>query len=188
MTGSATPISPATEPSITKNITVCPSFLSSSERAANSPAAMPNSSNNRRLPSATCLPSTAPTTPFPVIERKSRASVSFSPLFSAPLTIAAASGCSLPRSRLAARRRISLSFCPVAGTNPARCGLPSVSVPVLSTTRVSTFSNTSSASAFLINTPAIAPRPVPTIIDIGVAKPRAQGQAMINTATALSSP
>ena len=69
--------------------------------------ATPNSSSNWRLPSATCLPSTVPTTPFPVIERKSRASVSFSPLFSAPPTIAAASGCSLPRSRLAARRRIS---------------------------------------------------------------------------------
>jgi hypothetical protein len=64
--------------------------------------------------------------------------------------------------------------------------LPSVKVPVLSTTNVSIFSRTSNASAFLISTPAIAPRPVPTMIDIGVAKPSAQGQAMINTATALT--
>ena len=45
----------------------------------------------------------------------------------------------------------------------------------------------SKASAFLINTPAIAPRPVPTMIDIGVANPNAQGQAIIKTATALTS-
>ncbi len=32
-----------------------------------------------------------------------------------------------------------------------------------------------------------APRPVPTMIDIGVARPSAQGQAMISTATALTS-
>ena len=50
-------------------------------------------------------------------------------------------------------------------------GLPSVSVPVLSTTSVSTFSRRSSASAFLISTPACAPRPTPTMIDIGVARP-----------------
>jgi hypothetical protein len=36
----------------------------------------------------------------------------------------------------------------------------------------------------LINTPARAPRPTPTWIDIGVAKPSAQGHAMISTDTA----
>jgi hypothetical protein len=49
---------------------------------------------------------------------------------------------------------------------------------------VSMRSMASSASAFLISTPARAPRPVPTITAIGVASPRAQGQAMISTATA----
>ena len=67
-------------------------------------------------------------------------------------------------------------------------GLPSVSVPVLSTTSVSTFSMRSSASAFLISTPACAPRPTPTMIDIGVARPSAQGQAMISTLTAATRP
>ncbi len=38
-----------------------------------------------------------------------------------------------------------------------------------------------------ISTPASAPRPVPTMIDIGVARPSAHGQAMISTATALTS-
>ena len=36
--------------------------------------------------------------------------------------------------------------------------------------------------------PRVAARPVATMIDIGVASPSAQGQAMISTATALMSP
>ena len=88
----------------------------------------------------------------------------------------APSGCSLARSTLAASRRTSLSVKPGAGTTAVTAGLPSVSVPVLSTTSVSTFSMRSSASAFLISTPAWAPRPTPTMIDIGVARPSAQGR------------
>ena len=76
----------------------------------------------------------------------------------------------------------------VAGTMATTFGLPSVSVPVLSTTSVSTFSMRSSASAFLISTPACAPRPTPTMIDIGVARPSAQGQAMMSTLTAATRP
>src|SRR4030095_4382974 len=74
------------------------------------------------------------------------------------------------------------------GCSATTLGFPSVSVPVLSTTSVSTFSMRSSASAFLINTPLCAPRPTPTMIDIGVASPSAHGTAMINTATAAISP
>ena len=37
------------------------------------------------------------------------------------------------------------------------------------------------------STPIVAPLPVPTMIDIGVASPSAHGQAMISTATALTS-
>src|SRR5262249_10231774 len=85
-------------------------------------------------------------------------------------------------------RSASLSSNPSAATTATTFGLPSVSVPVLSTTRVSIFSIRSSASAFLISTPTWAPRPTPTMIDIGVAKPSAQGQAMINTVTAATSP
>ena len=103
-------------------------------------------------------------------------------------TIASASGCSLARSTLAASRRISVSSKPSAGTIATTFGLPSVSVPVLSTTSVSTFSMRSSASAFLISTPACAPRPTPTMIDIGVARPSAQGQAMMSTLTAATRP
>ena len=70
----------------------------------------------------------------------------------------------------------------------ANAGLPSVSVPVLSTTSVSTFSRISSASAFRTSTPDVAPRPMPTMMDIGVARPSAQGHAIIKTATAFRRP
>ena len=67
-------------------------------------------------------------------------------------------------------------------------GLPSVSVPVLSTTSVSTCAQRLQRLGVLGSArPAVAPRPVPTMIDIGVARPSAHGQAMISTATALTS-
>ena len=56
----------------------------------------------------------------------------------------------------------------------------------MSTTSVVTFSNRSSASAFFTSTPSCAPRPTPTMMDMGVARPRAHGQAMMRTATALT--
>ena len=48
-----------------------------------------------RLPSATSAPSTLPTTPLPVTERKSPVVPSAIPRSSAAATMAAASGCSL---------------------------------------------------------------------------------------------
>ena len=63
-------------------------------------------------------------------------------------------GARSPGSTAAARRRISVSGNPSAGRMAVTAGLPSVSVPVLSTTSVSTFSMVSRASAFLISTPA----------------------------------
>ena len=63
-------------------------------------------------------------------------------------------------------------------------GLPAVMVPVLSSTTVSSLCAVSSASAERIRMPARAPLPVPTMIESGVARPSAQGQAMISTATA----
>ena len=39
-----------------------------------------------------------------------------------------------------------------------------------------------------MSTPDCAPRPTPTMIDIGVARPRAHGQAMMSTDTAAISP
>ena len=40
-------------------------------------------------------------------------------------------------------------------------------------------------SALLMRTPCSAPKPEPTIIDVGVARPSAQGQAITSTAVAL---
>ena len=139
------------------------------------------------FPSATARPSMRPVTPWPVTDLKSSAVARVSSRSSAPATIAAASGCSLPRSRLAASRKTSASVKPSSAITETSRGFPSVRVPVLSTTSVFTFSRISSASAFLISTPAVAPRPVPTMIDIGVARPSAQGHAMIRTATAFTS-
>ena len=51
---------------------------------------------------------------------------------------------------------------------------------------VSTLRSTSIASAFLKSTPTVAPLPVATMIEIGVASPSAHGQAIMRTATAFT--
>ena len=102
----------------------------------------------------------------------------------AALTMAWASGCSEARSTPAASRSSSSASKPVTGPMWVTEGRPSVRVPVLSTTRVLTFSIRSSASAFLMRTPICAPRPTPTMMETGVASPSAHGQAMMRTATA----
>ena len=108
-------------------------------------------------------------------------------LAAAPAT-AAARGCSLDLLEPGGQaEQLRLRPGRATATIETTRGFPSVSVPVLSKTRVSTRSRTSSASAFFTSTPAAAPRPVPTMIDIGVASPSAHGQAMIRTATALTS-
>ena len=61
---------------------------------------------------------------------------------------------------------------------------PVVTVPVLSSTIVSTWRVDSRISGPLMRMPSWAPRPVPTMRAVGVASPRAHGQAMISTATA----
>ena len=101
--------------------------------------------------------------------------------------MAAASGCSLPWSRLAASRSTSASVWPATPLARSNVGRPSVRVPVLSTIRVSTLRRFSMAAASRNSTPWPAPRPVATMIDMGVARPSAQGQAMMSTATALIS-
>ena len=61
---------------------------------------------------------------------------------------------------------------------------PVVTVPVLSSTTVSIWRVDSRTCGPLMRMPSWAPRPVPTSSAVGVARPRAQGQAMISTATA----
>ena len=170
------------------SMTPAPSCRSRSASAESGSGSTPTSANSAAFPTATRRPSTVPVTPFPRTASKSLASARAMPRAAAASTSAAASGCSLARSRLPASRSNSFSAISPRAVTCVSFGLPSVRVPVLSTTRVSSFSISSSASALRTSTPAWAPRPVPTMIDIGVASPNAQGQAMISTATALTSP
>ena len=107
----------------------------------------------------------------------------------AAVTTAFASGCSLPTCKLAASSNTA-SASTLASVDTARhnsnCGWPEVRVPVLSKATVLTACARSSASASLIRMPCCAATPVPTIIAVGVARPSAHGQAITNTATALS--
>src|SRR5437868_1150397 len=96
-------------------------------------------------------------------------------------------GCSLARSSPAARKSTSCSLQGAMTKTLSSAGWPRVSVPVLSSTRVSISRSASTALASRKSTPSCAPRPLETMIEIGVASPKAQGHAMINTATALTS-
>ncbi len=100
----------------------------------------------------------------------------------------AASGCSLARSRLAASRSSSASLSsPVAHhRDQARLALGE-RAGLVDHQRVDLLQQLRAPRRSSISTPACAPRPMPTMIDIGVARPSAQGQAMISTATALTS-
>ena len=183
---------PASWPSTATTTTVCPSRRRASARAANGVGSMPRSrmkfGGAERRPAA--LPP-RPLTPCPVVDRNADAG-------GTPI-----GGVTASRPRRDDRRgermlaaaldrggepeHVVLGPRSGDGSIAVTRGRPSVSVPVLSTTSVSTRASSSSASAFLISTPALAPRPVPTMIAIGVARPSAHGQAMISTATALTS-
>ena len=102
--------------------------------------------------------------------------------------MARASGCSLALSAAAASASSSSAVVAgVAASIATTRGRPSVRVPVLSTSRVVAWASRSSASASFTSTPAWAPRPMPVTSETGVARPSAQGQAMMSTATALTS-
>ena len=62
-----------------------------------------------------------------------------------------------------------------------------VSVPVLSNTTVSTSASRSSAVPYLIRSPLRNSRPEAAVVTAGTARPSAQGQVMISTATAMFS-
>ena len=86
-------------------------------------------------------------------------------------------------STAAAVRSTSSASSPGAATTSTSAIRPSVTVPVLSSTTVSTRRALSSTCGPRIRTPSCAPRPVPTSSAVGVASPSAHGQAMISTAT-----
>ena len=87
-----------------------------------------------------------------------------------------------PSRALPQRRGRHATDQPDAGTTASTTGRPSVSVPVLSRTTAVTRCAVSSASPPRMRMPASAPRPVPTMIAVGVARPIAHGQAMTSDA------
>ena len=151
--GSATPMRPAGFPSTATNMTVWPCDRPSCALAIRSALLAPSLSIIFSLPMATRRFSAVASTPSPVTEPKSVAASKTSFRSLAPATIAAASGCSLAISIAATNESILSASKPASGSTDTSFGLPSVRVPVLSTTMVSIFSNVSSASAFLIKIP-----------------------------------
>ncbi len=178
---SAMPMTPASVPPTATRTTVFPSsWRAAILSAASGGRVTPCSVRNGGFPISTSAPSTRALTPRPpnVVNRseggRSR------PALSARRTIAAASGCCEFDSTAAAIER-SLSSATPNGTISVTSGFPRVSVPVLSKTTVVSFSDISSASPFLMRSPSSAPRPIPTVTAVGVARPSAQGQATTRT-------
>ena len=129
------------------------------------------------LPMATLFPSTSPIMPLPT--RTSTPSGSGRETSAWLAIMARARGCSLACCRAAARR--SCSSVPLQLCNT---GLPSVRVPVLSKMTALMSWAFCNVSTSLIRMPWRAATPVPVTMAAGVARPRAQGQAMTSTATA----
>ena len=94
--------------------------------------------------------------------------------------IAAARGCGEYLSTDAARPS-TCSALPSKGMMSVTSGFPLVRVPVLSQATTVSLSERSSTSPFLMRMPSSAPRPTPTVTAVGVASPRAQGQAITRT-------
>ena len=99
---------------------------------------------------------------------------------SANRTMALAIGWEACCSKLLANPKSLLSL-PCKAVNWVTVISPVVSVPVLSNTSVSISLLACKASIFLTNTPISAARATPAMVESGIAKPSAQGQAIIST-------
>ena len=95
--------------------------------------------------------------------------------------MARANGCSEGFSNAWASCNSSSAHTPATGSTSVTCGAPLVMVPVLSKTTVFTPRAVSSASADFTKMPLAAPRPVPTMMAVGVARPNAQGHEITST-------
>ena len=188
--GSAMAMTPAALPSMATKMAVAPSRRSASacrvERAGID-AGLGHDARDCR--SRACAPRPMPVTPLPTGESKLCDVGQREPaLLRRPhdggrqRMLAAALQAGGQAQQLAPRRN------PPPSGSPPRSACPRSACRSCRSTRVSTFSRRSSASAFLISTPDCAPRPTPTMIDIGVARPSAHGQAMISTDTAAIRP
>ena len=188
LTSSATTTTPRALPSQPTAIAVPPcAWASSSARSRVGVRCCDHSSSSRGRPTSTAWlvsPSAiTPWTPRPSTFAKS-STLGSGPAARAASATARAIGCSEASSRAPASRSTSSADSPSAAITSRRAIRPVVTVPVLSRTIVSTRRVDSRTSGPLIRMPSWAPRPVPTISAVGVASPRAHGQAMISTATA----
>ena len=188
LTVSATAINPVSLPSTASTITVFPCSPSFARGRLARLIFISSLSIIFIFPNTTlCLP-TSPSTPCPAIALNlvTGSNTKFSS--SAFFTIASAKECSDPFSTDAAScSSFSLvTFALSLVTISVTIGFPFVNVPVLSKITVLILFAISRLSASLIKIPCSAPRPVPTIMAVGVANPMAQGQAIIKTAILFS--
>src|SRR6266850_1882969 len=184
---SATATRPSARPAKATYTTVLPDSASAAARGASASTSMPRASISARLPSSTRPSGAMASTPWPGIVTNPATGGNASPSALACSTTAAPIGCSEPCSAAAASASTSLAGVPSSATTSVTAGRPTVSVPVLSKTTVSTRCRVSSAVALRNSTPCSAPRPAATMIAVGVARPIAHGQAMTSTATAFVS-
>ena len=134
-----------------------------------------------RLPPMSRAPDSSACRPLPGRAVKFSVSGAESPSASAYATTARASGCSDLLSSASAEVSSSFSVIPSAGRTSVTFGRPSVTVPVLSSAMIFALPVSSRETAVLNRMPFFAPRPLPTIMATGVARPRAQGQEMTRT-------
>ena len=127
----------------------------------------------------------SPRSPWPGVCTKAVTGCVSTPRRAASAVMAWASGCSDNASSEAAACNNCPGCTPAAQTMSVTWGAPRVMVPVLSSTTTSTLCAVSSASADLIRMPLAAPRPVPTMMAVGVARPSAHGQETTSTDTAM---
>ena len=182
---SATTSTARTSPSHAAAMAVRPRSSAVDRAASSSSVRVSDQSARRRgRPTTRAWPSTTPSTPRPsrLVKDSTRGSPP-SRSRAAP-AIAWAIGCSLASSTAPTRRSASSSSVPATVCTSTRAIAPVVTVPVLSRTTVSTSRVDSRTSGPLMRMPSWAPRPVPTSSAVGVARPRAHGQAMISTDTA----
>ena len=179
---------PSSVMSLTANHTTL--LPSASRREASASASgvisIPLSMTMARLPAIYRLPPTRAVMPRPTIFSNAAADIAAAavtlwPSASRWCTMACANGWSESRSMASS---IWAAACPLPNhIVSVTSGRPSVRVPVLSKMTVSMVRAVSMLSASLIRMPRSAARPMPTIMAVGVARPKAQGQAMMRTVT-----
>ncbi len=177
-------MAPAILPSATSTETVLPSSLNAVIRAASSSGMAEISLAALREPRNSSMPLALPDTPLPPWALPVETSDSFRPRASAAPTIASARGWLEPASSDAARRRTSSSESP-AGRTSVTCGLPSVSVPVLSKQAVVILPIVSRTAPPFNRSPRRAPAESEAAIAAGVEITSAQGQPISKMARPL---